>query len=255
MKELQTHNLPEIGGLFFSSTYNKGFKDYVRILTQLFTFSKYDHCATLIQCPMELNGKMVKDYQGKVVQKNNIPMQWKGGEYYVFEALVGLGNIVRTFDEFLENLQSPIHKRSLTLHLQEYKELNDDGTFNIYIPNGENLKKAFLDISSQLGKPYTSIWAGFSAFDKISFIQWLNKKCGIRIKPPIKKANFCSVSMRINIQVYMNEVITKNEAMLMSPEEVRIENIQIRKFSLEKSILEIKNGIPIASDIKYITIK
>ena len=61
MKELQTHNLPKIGGLFFSSTYNKGFKDYVRILTQLFTFSKYDHCATLIQCPMELNGKMLND--------------------------------------------------------------------------------------------------------------------------------------------------------------------------------------------------
>ena len=61
--------------------------------------------------------------------------------------------------------------------------------------------------------------------------------------------------MRINIQVYMNEVITKNEAMLMSPEEVRIENIQIRKFPLEKCILEIKKGIPIASDVKYITIK
>jgi hypothetical protein len=88
MKEFQTHNLPEISALFFSSTYNKGFKDFMRIVTQLFTLSKKEHCAGLIQCPMELDGQIVKDYQGKVIKKNNIPMQWKGGEYYVFESLL-----------------------------------------------------------------------------------------------------------------------------------------------------------------------
>ena len=243
MKELQTHNLPKIGGLFFSSTYNKGFKDCVRILTQLFTFSKYDHCARLIKCPMELNGEIVKDYQGKVVQKNNIPMQWKGGEYYVFEALVGLGNIVRTFDEFLESLQSPIHKRSLKLCLQEHKEFNNE----VWV-------KTFLDNASQIHKPYTASWAGFTPFDKIPFIKWLNKKCRIKIKPPIDKANFCSTYIEINTQVSCSENINKAEAVLMSPEEVRLKNIKIRKFPLEQCILELEDGIPIASEPEYITI-
>jgi hypothetical protein len=226
----------------------------MRIVTQLFTLSKKEHCAGLIQCPMELDGRIVKDYQGKVIKKNGIPMQWKGGEYYVFESLLSTGCIVRTLNEVLEVLQNPIEKRSLTMYLQDYKEMNDDGTFKVYTPNHKNLLKAFLDYASQLNKPYTPIWAGFTPFDKIPFIKWLNAKSGIRIKPPIKKAHFCSVYIEVNIQVYRGEEINKEEACLMSPEEVRLKNIKIRKFPLEKCILEIQKGVAIASDNKYITI-
>lgn len=252
---MQTHNLPKAGLLLFSSTYSKGgsrLKYIFRTLTQVFTFSKYDHCATLIQCPMEFDGKMVVDYKGKVVFKNGISQLWKGGQYYVFEALNGKGNIVRTLEGFLETLESPVEKRSVQLDLQEYRKLNDDGSLEMYDPE-QNFEKMFLSLASQIGKPYTTFWAGYSAFDKTKLIKWFKKK--LKIKPALSDANFCSAYAEIALQDEYDFVRNKAEAVGMTPEELRIKNIDVRKFDMAKPFIELRNGVVKIQNSDYFLIQ
>ena len=253
---MQTHSLPKAGLLLFSSTYSKGgsrFKYVFRVLTQVFTFSNYDHCATLIQCPMELNGKMITDYKGKVVfNKYGISKPWKGGQYYAFEALNGKGNIVRTLEGFLESLQNPVEKRSVKLDLQEYKKRLDDGSLEMYNPE-QNFEKMFLSLASQIGKPYTTFWAGYSAFDKTKLVKWFKKK--LKIKPALSEANFCSAYAEIALQDEYEEEKNKAEAVGMTPEELRIKNIDVRKFGMAKPFIELRNGVVKIQNSDYFLIQ
>lgn len=240
---MKTHKLPKAGLLLFSSTYSKGgsrFKYVFRVLTQVFTFSNYDHCATLIQCPIEFNEKIIIDYKGKIVFKNGISQLWKGGQYYVFEALNGKGNIVRTLEDFLESLQNPIDKRSVKLDLQEYKKRLDNGSLEMYNPE-QNFEKMFLSLASQIGKPYTIFWAGYSAFDKTKLVKWFKKK--FKIKPALSSANFCSALSELALQDEYNEERNKEEAIGMTPEELRIKNIDVRKFGMATPFIELRNGV------------
>lgn len=252
---MQTQNLPKAGLLLFSSTYSKGssrFKYVFRVLTQVFTFSNYEHCATLIQCPIKFNEKIIIDYKGKIVFKNGTSQLWKGGQYYVFEALNSKGNIVRTLEDFLENLQNPIDKRSVKLDLQEYKKRLDNGSIEIYNPE-QNFEKMFLSLASQIDKPYTIFWASYSAFDRIKLVKWFKKK--FKIKPALSKANFCSAYAEIALQDEFEEERNKEEAIGMTPEELRIKNIEVRKFGMAKPFIELRGGIVKIQNSDYFLIQ
>jgi len=186
------------------------------------------------------------------VCKNGISQLWKGGQYYVFESLNGKGNIVRTLEDFLENLQNPIDKRSVKLDLQEYKKRLDNGSIEIYNPE-EDFEKMFLSLSSQIGKPYTIFWAGYSAFDKIKLVKWFKKK--FKIKPALYSANFCSALSELALQDEYNEVRNKEEAIGMTPEELRIKNIEVRKFGIVKPFIELRGGIVKIQNSDYFLIQ
>lgn len=253
--DIRINKLPKAGLLLFSSKYSKKdskIKYIFRIATQIFTFSNYDHCGTLIQCPVALNGCNITDFNDLPIVNNGIREVWKGGQYYVFEALHGKGNIVNTIEDFLDGIQNPIIKRTVQLDLQQYIKINDDGTFDTHNIN-KDFTKMFLNLASQLGKPYTTAWAGYSAFDKTRCIKFLRKK--FNIKPSLSKANFCSVYAELGIQYQFDDIINKEEALTMTPEEVRIKNIMVRKFPMAKPFIEIRDGKCVIANSDYFTIQ
>ena len=243
---MQTHNLPKAFDLYFSSVYSKDSKKsifYARLITQIFTKSNYEHVAVCLQCPSKFNGVPVKDNQGATFLK--------AGRYYVFEANTKDGIIIQSLESRIEGMYSPTKKWSGKVFMQARKKRPQEGEMYCYEDFG-NLEASFEDAIKMLGFTYPMKWVIFPVIDKNKFVRKILSL--FRIKPKLDKQAFCSSFAEINNQVYCGEKIDKEEAIRLSPEELRLKNFKVRRFVDEEKLLEVEGGSLLLVKPEYLTV-
>lgn len=168
---------------------------FFRLVTQIFTKSKYEHIANAIKCPKECDGLV---YGGIKVE---------AGKYYVFEATKAHGFIIT---EFYARLQNP------SLDDKQWS-----GCIDIQLPfmqYNSTLYNTWQDAVCMLGTPYSLTSAIVSSLDQFHFFQKFKKIFAFNKK--LTNGIFCSMFALINLGKYFDIKITKEQARLYTPEEV-----------------------------------
>lgn len=205
IENLDIKKLPDIFSLYFETAWQggKSLRAFIfRILTQLFSKSRYEHIANVIKCPDKFDGYEYSNLNNKI--------KVKSGEYYVFEATINYGF---TVTPLLERLQTPIHDCD-----------NWTGSVDIQLPiinKGENnLEITWEDAIETLRQPYSVTSAVFSALDHILLINKIRRF--LKYRTIFTNGVFCSMFSIENWWKYFDIKIDKEISKDYTPEEVLI---------------------------------
>jgi len=230
-------NLPPQFNLYWSSVWAGETKKstlFFRLITQLFTKSRYEHVAGCVQCPTKYDGLTLKDNKGLTILQ--------AGEYYVFEANKQYGFIVTPLIERLSPDSAHLYYWSGSVDIQTLKRPI----------SAKFIIRSFNDYISMLGRPYAVFWAVFSAFDNISIVKSIYKI--LNLKPRLDQVGFCSAYNFINWCVFFGRSVDKEAAVKMTPEEVSNWLIKEEHGNIPQAFLKAVDGKIIVNEHYIITL-